>query len=260
MCSLMPSPPSPSPTPHLRTLHLTLAYDGSHFHGWQFQPGLRTVEGVLRDAATHLLGECFNLAAASRTDAGVHARGQSVQLSTYSSLEADRIPRALNRYLPPDVAVITCRDVPPDFSVRQNLGKLYRYELWLAPYDDPLSRHLHWWYRFPLDIPAMQAAAPSLTGTRDFSGLLMTSRKPSEETVRTIHNVSISVNFPQVIIDISGKSFMYKQVRAMVGVLIAVGRGRIPVRSVPDVLEGKTSPRRFEVAPPHGLTLMQVFY
>lgn len=244
----------------MRTIHLTLAYDGTDFHGWQHQPGTRTVEGVLRRALDTLLGAYDDLTAASRTDAGVHARGQSVHFRTGSDLDCPHIARGLNRYLPDDVAVVACADATPDFSARHNLGKLYRYELWLAEYDDPLTRRYHWWYHYPLVLDAMRAAAALMTGTLDMRGLQMVSGKQHEETTRMINAVTLTQDGARLIIDIVGKSFMYKQVRAMVGVLLAAGRGRIAPGSVLDVFAGAAGPRRFDVAPPHGLTLMQVLF
>ncbi|MCX7846717.1 MAG: tRNA pseudouridine(38-40) synthase TruA [bacterium] len=244
----------------MRVIHMTVAYDGSEFHGWQEQRGLRTVQGVLREVVERVLGECRELRAASRTDAGVHARGQSVQFYTERTLECERIARGLNRYLPADVAVVRCEEAPPDFSVRCNRGKHYRYEMWLAEYDDPLERRYHWWYRYPLDVTAMAAAGREMVGTHEMNGLRMVSGKAREETVRTVDAVTVTAALPRLTIDIVGKSFMYKQVRAMVGVLVAVGRGRIAVSSVRDVIAGQAGPRRFEVAPAHGLTLMEVLY
>lgn len=244
----------------MRTIHFTIAYDGTDFHGWQQQPGLRTVEGALREALSRLLRYGGLLVAASRTDAGVHARGQSAHFYTGSTLDCHHMARALNRYLPPDVAVTACADAPPDFSARHNLGKHYRYELWLAAYDDPLTRRFHWWYHYPLDLDAMRAAAAQMTGTLNLRGLQMVSGKQHEETTRVVNSVTLTCAGPRVSIDIIGKSFMYKQVRAMVGVLLAVGRGRIPADAVREVLAGTAGPRRFDVAAPHGLTLMQVFY
>jgi len=244
----------------MHTIHLTIAYDGTEFHGWQHQPGTRTVEGVLREALDTLLGAYDDLTAASRTDAGVHARGQSVHFRTGCNLDCSHIARGLNRYLPPDVAVTACAGAPPGFSARHNFGKHYRYELWLAEYDDPLTRRYHWWYHYPLDFDAMRAAAALMTGTLDMRGLQMVSGKQHEETTRTIRAVTLTHDGPRLAIDIVGKSFMYKQVRAMVGVLLAAGRRRIPADSVRDVFAGAAGPRRFDVAPPHGLTLMHVFF
>ncbi len=242
----------------MRTLRLTIAYDGTEFHGWQVQPGMRTVEGVVRDALGGMLGACGDLTAASRTDAGVHARGQTVSLSTGSEIDCVHLARGLNRHLPADVAIVACQDAAADFSARRNLGKHYRYALWLADYDDPLGRRYHWWYRYPLDCAAMQAAAPLMTGTHEMRGLQMVSGKTHEESVRTVHAVSVTCEGARLAIDVTGQSFMYKQVRAMTGVLVAVGRGRIAPEDVPAVLAGSAGARRFDVAPPQGLTLMEV--
>jgi tRNA pseudouridine38-40 synthase len=245
----------------MRNLKLIIAYDGTNFHGWQKQPGTRTVEGELIAGLERLLRHNVSLWAASRTDAGVHALGQTVNCHTDSTLEATQILRAANTHTPTDMAVRDVRDVSESFnSTRDATGKHYRYELWLSDVDDPLTRHRHWWLREALDLGAMRAACPLLCGEREYGGLQVTSGKAEERTVRFVYGVSVARAGPRVTIDVRGKSFMYKMVRSMVGLLVAVGRGRVKAEEVPDMLTGDPTARRSEVVPPHGLTLMEVFY
>jgi tRNA pseudouridine38-40 synthase len=262
-------PPYPSthqiqtmlPYSYMHNLKLTIAYDGSDFHGWQRQPGVRTVETELQTGLVRLLREDISFCAASRTDAGVHALGQTVNFFTASALEPERILHAANTYTPADISVREVREVPESFnSTRDALGKQYRYELWLSDVDDPLTRHVHWWLREKLDFAAMRAVCPLLHGERDFRGLQVVSGKPDEAPVRTVHSVTVERAGPRVVIDVRGKSFMYKMVRSMVGLLVAVGRGRVNVDDVPALLTGDPTARRSEVVPPHGLTLMEVYY
>ncbi|NLF40667.1 tRNA pseudouridine(38-40) synthase TruA [bacterium] len=245
----------------MRNIRLIIGYDGTSFHGWQFQPGTRTVEGELVAGLSRVLREPVKLLAASRTDSGVHARGQAANFMTESSIDLLHLLRGANSTTPYDIAVFNAAEAPLDFhSTRDAIGKHYRYCMRLADMDEPIARRTHWWYRYQLDVDAMRAAAPLLTGTRDFRGLKVKSGRPNESTVRTVTDVALSQDGADLMIDIRGKGFMYKQVRSMVGMLVAAGRGRVRVADIPALLAGDPAQRRTEVAPPHGLTLMEVFY
>ena len=245
----------------MRKIKLIISYDGTDFHGWQVQPAVRTVAGVVVAALEAVVREPVSLTGASRTDAGVHARGQTADFSTESVIELAGLVRGVNRVLPNDVVVRAAEEVSADFhSSRDALGKHYRYELWLGDTDDPLARRFHWWHRYPLDVEAMKQGAEHLVGDIDFRGLRVKSRNAEQDTVRSISNVAITQSDDMLTIDIFGKSFMYKLVRSMVGLLIAVGRARVEADDIPALLAGEPAARRTEVAPPHGLTLMEVFY
>lgn len=244
----------------MRTLKLTIAYDGTAFHGWQAQPATRTVQGVLTDVCTTLLGTECTLAAASRTDAGVHARGQVAALTTGCTWPAGNIRRAINSRLPADVVVVHAEDAPDTFSPRDAVAKHYRYELYLAEDDDPLTRHRHWWHPLPLEVERVRAAATLMIGTHDFRGLQVRSYKPYENTARTLFDMRVTARESTVVIDVLGASFMYKMVRSLVGLLSAVGRGRVRCEDILALLSGDPRQRRSEVAPPQGLTLMRVWF
>ncbi len=244
----------------MRNVQLIIAYDGTNFHGWQAQTGMRTVQGVLTETCAALLHHPVLLTAASRTDAKVHARGQTANFITTCTWPAKNLHGALNSRLPDDVAIVALRDVDEPFRSQAACGKHYQYRIYAAPEDDPLTRHLHWWYARSLDLAAMQAAAALLVGTHDFRGLQVQSGKEHEETMRELHAVHVGAAGDEIIIDVLGRSFMYKLVRSLVGLLVAVGRGHVPIEHVPGLLAGEPAARRSEVAPPHGLTLVRVFY
>ncbi len=241
--------------------HLTLAYDGTAFHGWQHQPDTRTVEGVLRNAFSHIHANLITLAGASRTDAGVHASGQSVSVSYSKNILPEKLLCALNGVLPEDVRIVSARSVPDDFhATRDAYGKQYVYSFWLAAVDDPCSRHTHMWVRHSLDISAMRMAADNLTGTRDFSGIYVRSRNQEQSTVRTVDALLISVDLPLLRIRVFGRSFMYKMVRSLAGIIYSVGRNYHIPDDIPEILCGEPSRRRSHVAPAHGLSLLRVYY
>jgi tRNA pseudouridine38-40 synthase len=244
----------------MRNVQLIIAYDGTEFHGWQAQAGVRTVQGVLAESIAACVGHPIELCGASRTDAHVHARGQSANFLTRCTWPEKNLHGALNSRLPDDLAIVALRDVDETFRSQAACGKHYQYRIWTAAVDDPLTRRHHWWYARPLEPAAMQATAALLVGTHDFRGLQVQSGKEHEETVRELHAVRVSAAGEELIIDVLGRSFMYKLVRSLVGLLVAVGRGHVPIEHVPGLLAGEPCARRSEVAPPHGLTLMRVFY
>jgi tRNA pseudouridine38-40 synthase len=245
----------------MRKIKLIIAYDGTDFHGWQIQPEVRTVSGEIKSALEKILRHEISLTAASRTDAGVHALGQTADFHTDNSIETGKLLLALNGVLPDDVAVKSVEEVSEDFhSTHKAKGKHYRYFIRLSGIDDPLSRKYHWWYHHKLDVDKIIDATKFLTGTVDFKGLEINSGKPDVETIREISEIKIVRDGDDLIIDIFGKSFMYKLVRSMVGLLVAAGNGKIQLEEIPEILSGKNAHRKTDVAPPHGLTLVEVYY
>ena len=238
----------------------TVAYDGSNFCGYQFQPGERTVQGVLTEALRRMLREEIVIIGASRTDSGVHALGQTINFKTTRKLEAEKLLKAFNSYTPNDVTISDVSEVDENFhSTFSAVGKHYRYTLWTGDSDDVFARSYHLWFRRPLDLEAMREAAALLVGEKDFKGLQVKSGKPNEATVRLVTAVEISKKGEEIFLDFWGKGFMYKQVRSLAGLLLAVGDGRVAVKDVEKLLSGEME-RRSEVAPPQGLCLVKVYY
>jgi len=245
-----------------RVFKLVIAYDGTDFHGWQAQPGLRTVQGELQQACTRLLRRPVELVGASRTDAGVHARGQAAHLRADCAIPAESLPRAIGARLPPDVAVLEARPVGPDFhATRSACAKLYRYTIYNShrpPVERLLQRYAwHVWY--PLELERMRAAAELLLGRHDFAGFA-NQGAVRESTVRTIHRVGIERHGEQVLIDVEGDGFLYNQVRVTVGTLVEVGRGHWPPERVAEILDRCDRRLAGPTAPAHGLCLQWVRY
>jgi tRNA pseudouridine38-40 synthase len=245
----------------MRNIKLIVAYDGTDFCGWQFQPAVRTVQGILTDALRKILHEQIVLTAASRTDAGVHAYGQTVNFYTGNDIDLGKLIKGTNSRSPGDISVWNAEEADEEFhSTYDAIGKHYRYTIWKGIADNPLTRRFHWWYTYPVDTNAINAAARHMTGTHDFRGLQVNSGKPQEETVRSVSRIQVTENAEQLYIDVFGKGFMYKQVRSMAGLIMAAGRGKVDPDMVPAIISGEPVKRYADVAPPQGLTLMKVYY
>jgi tRNA pseudouridine38-40 synthase len=251
----------------MRILKLTLAYDGTDFHGWQAQPGLRTVQGVLAEACERILRHPARPSGAGRTDAGVHARGQVASLETESALPLDKIGRAVAAVLPDDVALVAIDEAPPGFDARFSArGKWYRYRILDARRRDPFERRTAWLVDAALDEGAMREAGAALVGTHDFRSFAKTDARTAapeadeQATVRTIHALDAHREGPIMTLDVRGDGFLYNMVRAIAGTLVEVGRGRRPATFARDALLARDRGAAGPTAPPQGLFLMEVFY
>jgi tRNA pseudouridine38-40 synthase len=245
-----------------RNLKLLIAYDGTDFHGWQAQPGMRTVQEELAKTLERVLRHPVTLAGASRTDAGVHARGQVASLRTEAAIPAANLQRAVSCRLPPDIALVRVAEAAPQFhATRSARGKLYRYALYNSerrPAEAMAARYAwHFWHA--LDLDAMRAAAAVLLGTHDFAGFA-NQGQPRETTIRTLRSIAIRRHYERVHIEVEGDSFLYNQVRIIVGTLIEIGRGHWPVERTAAILEARDRSLAGPTAPAHGLTLEWVRY
>lgn len=249
-------------TEPVRNLKLTLAYDGSDFHGWQRQPGVRTVQQTVEETAMRLLGHPLAVVGASRTDAGVHARGQVASLRTHSVIPDEKVCIALRDRLPPDVGLIHLERVPDAFhATRDALGKCYRYRLTSGPHRpvETLSQRYVCHVRPQVRIEPMRDAASRMIGTHDFAGFA-TQGSPRATTVRTVWRVDVRQAGAEIVIDVEGDGFLYNQVRNMVGTLIEIGRGHWPPQRVDEILASADRSRAGPTAPAHGLCLEWVRY
>lgn len=246
-----------------RNLKLVLAYRGTAFHGWQIQPGLRTVQGELTDLLQRLLRHPLSLHGASRTDAGVHAQGQTASVGTESAIPLLNVFRALSDRLPDDIGLVRLEEVTPAFHAsRSAVEKLYRYSIHnhsSAPVEQPDElRCWHFWHT--LDVARMQAAASKLLGTHDFAGFASAGSQPRRTTVRTITHCGVRRIWRRVQIDVSGDGFLYNQVRNIVGTLVEIGRGHWPVERIDEILQHCDRRLAGPTAPASGLCLQWVRY
>jgi tRNA pseudouridine38-40 synthase len=265
-----------------RWLKLTVAYDGRAYSGWQIQPDKPTVQGTFEATWQRLTQESTHVTAAGRTDAGVHALGQVVGVSTETRLSNDDLHRGLNALLPDDIAVVAIEDVADGFhATYAAIGKRYRYHIHNARAPSVFDRHYAWHNPHPLDAAAMHAAGQGLVGRHDFSSFESAgSERP--DSIRTIHELTVacrghvdeslrdsklavSERLPhegsnQITIDVAGDGFLYNMVRTIVGTLVEVGRGSREVDWPASVLAARDRRQAGQTAPPHGLFLVSVDY
>jgi tRNA pseudouridine38-40 synthase len=245
-----------------RTLKLVLAYDGTDFHGWQSQAGVRTVQGAAQEAIQRVVRHPVDLVGASRTDAGVHARGQVAHLTTSCTIPERNLLLAIGHRLPQDVALVSLEAVPDGFhAIRDARCKLYRYTIYNSPQRPVLDlcQRYTWHFWHALDIEAMRQAAESLVGTHDFAAFA-SSGHGRNHTVRTVRRIELGRRGPHVWIDVEGDGFLYNQVRNMVGTLVEIGRGRWPVQRAAEALASRDRRQAGPTAPAHGLCLEWVCY
>ncbi len=245
-----------------RNLKLLIAYDGADFHGWQTQPGLRTVQGEIHEVAQRVLRHPVVIRGSGRTDAGVHARGQVANLHTTTTIPADNIRRALGSRLPPDISLLDVRDVHPDFVASASaVSKTYRYRIHHGqqrPVRHLTQRYCYHCWR-PLDLDRLREAARHFVGTMDYSA--MASAGCVRETmVRTVLRCDIHRHLDEIRIDVEGTGFLYNQVRNMVGTLIEIGRGHWSPDRLPGILASRQRSQAGPTAPAQGLCLQWVRY
>jgi tRNA pseudouridine38-40 synthase len=252
----------------MRNIKLTIAYDGADFHGWQFQPGLSTIQGAINDAARKITEENnIVVHGASRTDAGVHALGQGAHFKTGSNISAAEFQRALNALLPPAIRIVACEEVGHDFHARWLAqGKTYRYRIYrgrvLPPFD--YRRALH--YPGPLDEQSMSAAARLFEGEHDFTTFAASSGSDDvdgeRDMVRLIYTSEIirPPHLDEIHYVVHGRSFLRYMVRKIVGTLLEVGRGRLAPSDIPQVFDSRSRSRSGPTVPPEGLYLVALDY
>jgi tRNA pseudouridine38-40 synthase len=247
----------------MRWLKLTVAYDGTAYSGWQFQPDKPTIQGALEATWQSLTQENLRVTAAGRTDAGVHALGQTVGVATETRLTNEDLHRGLNALLPDDVAVVAIEDARDNFhATYEAVGKRYRYHIHNSRSPSVFARHYAWHYPQPLDAAAMHTAGQALVGRHDFSSF-ETAGSERPDSIRTIHEIAVvrdNVDADQITIDVAGDGFLYNMVRTIVGTLIDVGTGKREITWTAEVLASRDRRKAGQTAPPHGLFLVHVDY
>ena len=244
----------------MRNIKLTIEYEGTAYLGWQRQPQGMTVQQALEESLERILGRMPEVIGASRTDAGVHARGQVANFKTDSEVPAERIQSALNALLPRDISILSAEEVPEDFHARFSArSKLYHYTIWNQRVRPVLERRFCWHMRWPVELAALREASQCLIGKRDFAAF-QSANAQSETTVRTIERAEWQLDAPRLTFAVEANGFLYNMVRALVGTLVDVGRGKMTPEEFRAVLESGQRARAGRTAPARGLCLMRIRY
>ncbi|MHC4666546.1 MAG: tRNA pseudouridine(38-40) synthase TruA [Planctomycetota bacterium] len=244
----------------VRTLKLTISYDGADYSGWQHQPGKRTIQGELERAFGDLTGSFQKINGASRTDAGVSAMGQVANVTINSPIPTKNLAKAVNDRLPRDIIVSEVVEADGTFDASTSAGsKLYRYTIFIGRRRNVLKSRNCWHYPRPLDVPAMDAGAKMLLGTHDFRSFAAASDE-RENSVRTVVRCDVAQENQWIYVDIEADRFLHKMVRNIVGTLVEIGRGRWKPERMQAILEVKKRTAAGPTAPGEGLCLVRIHY
>lgn len=245
----------------MRRIKLIVAYDGTHYHGWQLQPREITIEGMLNQAIHALTGEEIQVIGASRTDAGVHAMGNVAVFDTESRIPGEKFAYALNQRLPEDIVVQGSVEVSADFHPRhQKCRKTYEYTILNRRFPLPEYRHTAYFYYGTLDIEKMQQAAQAFIGEHDFAAFCSAGAQV-QTTVRTIYALEVlPVDGERILIRVQGNGFLYNMVRIIAGTLLQVGKGQLDVSVISDIIASCDRGQAGPTAPAHGLKLVEIYY
>lgn len=249
-----------------RNLKLTLAYDGHDFAGWQVQPGLATVQGVLMSAIEHLTGESTLPQGSGRTDAGVHALAQIATVQIQSPIPVENLRTALNDLLPAAIRVLAAEEVPPEFHARKSArAKTYRYRIYRSEVCPPFLARYVCHHPYPLDEGAMTAAAPLVIGEHDFTSFAAVDPERNKQdgqpnNVRTIFSSGWNRDGDELIYTVRGSGFLHHMVRNLVGTFLMIGKGSLTQPDMRRILDMRDRSAAAATAPAAGLFLVSVEY
>lgn len=243
---------------------LTLAYDGSAYHGWQSQKSGRGVADKVEASLSRLFASAPKLVSSSRTDTGVHATGLVAHFEVPHDevrMPAGQLALAINAGLPDDIRVVAARRAPATFNARFDAtAKQYRYTVWNHPALNPLLRHRAWHVPQPLDLAAMKAAAALLVGRHDFRSFTAKRAGVLGDSTRALTRCEVTRRGREITVLLEGGGFLYKMCRGIAGTLVQVGQGKFPPSEVTEMLHHRDRRRAGMNAPAHGLVLWKVKY
>ena len=249
-----------APPEGTRRILLTVSYDGTNYAGWQLQENAVAVQQRVEEALEKLIHTPIRVTGASRTDAGVHALGQRFHFDTFSRIPADKYAFALNTCLPPDIRILTGREVSGDFHARFDAqGKRYTYRIHNAPHASALYRNITAHVPYKLDFDLMQNALNDLLGTHDFAAF-QAAGGTAKTTVRTLTDIQLSKDGDLLTLTVCGNAFLYNMVRIITGTMLDIGMGRKPVSAFRTALETGDRLALGITAPACGLELTRVYY
>lgn len=239
-------------------IKLVIEYDGTNYRGWQRIPGKITIQGALEEKISQILNENVKITGASRTDAGVHALGQTANFKTNRVIDPQKLESSLNKMLPKDIVIKRISRVPERFNARHSAKlKIYRYVIRNSKTPVVFERNVTLFFRNKLDLPAMRKASKFLEGTHDFK--CFSAREERTKTIRTVKKVKIKKSGSYIFIEFKARSFLRRMIRVMVGFLLGIGTKKFKPEDIRRAFKGKLkfSPL---AAPAHGLFLKEVKY
>lgn len=244
----------------MRRIFLEIAYDGTNYSGWQVQNNAVSIQETIDKALSEWLGEEIHTIGASRTDAGVHARGNVAVFDTESLIPADKFAFGLNARLPEDISIQESFEVPAEFHPRfTETIKTYEYKILNRKFPDPTRRNDSLFYYGKLNVDAMNEAASYLVGPHDFKSFCAVNHD-AKTTVRTIYSAMVDKDGDLITFEITGNGFLYNMVRIIAGTLIEVGKGKLKPEDIKMIMESRDRQKAGPTAPAHGLTLVEIEY
>jgi tRNA pseudouridine38-40 synthase len=244
----------------MRNLKLTLAYDGTEFHGWQIQPQLPTIQGEVQQALGKLFNHEVNVTGSGRTDADVHAHGQVANVETIRTMDTDAVLRGANALLPDEIRVLSVEEVEPEFHARRSArSKTYEYHIWRYPIVSPFHCRYVYPCRYPLDEEAIDRGTSCFLGTHDFTSFCAAATEIEDRT-RTIFDASWDRSEKTWVFRIRGNGFLQYMVRTITGTLLDIGQRRLRPEQIPEIFDARDRRLAGPSLPAHGLHLIQVDY
>ncbi|HEX5411578.1 MAG TPA: tRNA pseudouridine(38-40) synthase TruA [Terriglobia bacterium] len=253
----------------MRNIRLTIAYDGTDFHGWQRQPRAPTIQEALETRIAKITGAAVTLYGSGRTDAGVHASGQVANFRTESTIPCASLKKALNDILPASIRVREADEVPAEFHARHSAkAKTYRYRILQAPVCPPFLARYVYHHPYPLDCRGMARAARLLEGEHDFTSFAGsdqarkgTARRESSNVRKVFHSrIALRRKSQMIVYQVSGSGFLHHMVRNIVGTLLEVGSGKLSPDDMPAIMRARDRGKAGATAPASGLWLVRVEY
>ena len=244
----------------MKRFKMIVAYDGTNYHGFARQNEAITVQGTIEKAIKKITQEDVLTLGAGRTDAGVHARGQCVAFDSETKIPADRLLKAINSQLPPDIVVQSLEEVSEDFHPRFGAKrKTYRYQIWCGALPDPFTYRYALHYPYPIHEDKMQEAANRMIGEHDFA-CFCASGSQVKDTIRKIYSIDVKREGNMVWVDVCGNGFLYNMVRIIIGTLLYVNEGKLSTAEISEIINGKDRKKAGPTVPPQGLTMQSIIY
>lgn len=244
----------------MRNFKVEICYDGSRYHGYQFQINALSIQEVLEKAVCTVLNEQVRISGCSRTDTGVHAEQYFFSVLHNSRISCNGFTKAMNTMLPKDIAVLNCEEVSEDFHARfSSKGKKYIYKIWNGSVRNPFYEKRALMYPYTLDEDKLRECADLFIGRHDFTSFCSTA-SAVEDKVRTVYRIDVERNGDMVEVSFIGEGFLHNMVRIMVGTMLFYNEGKFTLNDIKDMLEVPDRTKAGKTASPDGLYLYRVYY